>query len=768
MSEIASTDPEGVDGVRMTWNVWPRTKVEASKCVIPLAATIALIRASPDIPRLPYAPLRCKTCTSALNPFCRVDFTAKIWICPFCFQRNHFPPHYNAISETNLPGELYPQYTTVEYSIPHSDPNPIPSPVFLFLLDTCLIEEEINFVKSALGRAIGLLPDNALVGFLSFGTQVQVHELGFSDMSKVYVFRGSKEIPKDHILEQLGLASSVVSGRRPINKGGVAPFPNSAGVSRFLLPASDCEYTLNALLEELQRDQWPVPPGKRPARCTGVALSVAAGLLSACSPGTGARIIALVGGPCTEGPGTIVSKDLSDPVRSHKDLDKDAAPYFKKAVKFYEGLAKQLVSQGHVLDVFASALDQVGVAEMKVAVERTGGLVVLSESFGHSVFKDSFKRVFEDGEQSLGLCFNGTLEINCSKEIKIQGVVGPCTSLEKKGPSVADTVIGEGNTTVWKMCGLDKSTCLTVLFDLSSSDRSNASGAAVNQQLYLQFLTSYQSPDGQLVLRVTTVTRRWVDSAVSTEELVQGFDQETAAVVMARYASLKMETEETFDATRWLDRFLIRLCSKFGDYRKDDPSSFTLNPSFSLFPQFMFNLRRSQFVQVFNNSPDETAYFRMLLNRENISNAAVMIQPSLISYSFNSLPAPALLDVASIAADRILLLDSYFSVVIFHGMTIAQWRNLGYQNQPEHQAFAQLLRAPQDDAQAVIRDRFPVPRLVVCDQHGSQARFLLAKLNPSATYNNAHEMAAGSDVIFTDDVSLQVFFEHLQRLAVQS
>ncbi|KAK2443281.1 protein transport protein SEC23 [Trifolium repens] len=765
MSEIASTDPEGVDGVRMTWNVWPRTKVEASKCVIPLAATISLIRPSPDIPRLPYAPLRCKTCTSALNPFCRVDFTAKIWICPFCFQRNHFPPHYNAISETNLPGELYPQYTTVEYAIPHSDPNPIPSPVFLFLLDTCLIEEEINFVKSALGRAIGLLPDNALVGFLSFGTQVQVHELGFSDMSKVYVFRGSKEIPKDQILEQLGLASSAVSGRRPIK--GVNPFPNS-GVSRFLLPASDCEYTLNALLEELQRDQWPVPPGKRPARCTGVALSVAAGLLSACNPGTGARIIALVGGPCTEGPGTIVSKDLSDPVRSHKDLDKDAAPYFKKAVKFYEGLAKQLVSQGHVLDVFASALDQVGVAEMKVAVERTGGLVVLSESFGHSVFKDSFRRVFEDGEQSLGLCFNGTLEINCSKEIKIQGVVGPCTSLEKKGPSVADTVIGEGNTTVWKMCGLDKSTCLTVLFDLSSSERSNASGAAVNQQLYLQFLTSYQSPDGQLVLRVTTVTRRWVDSAVSTEELVQGFDQETAAVVMARYASLKMETEETFDATRWLDRFLIRLCSKFGDYRKDDPSSFTLNPSFSLFPQFMFNLRRSQFVQVFNNSPDETAYFRMLLNRENISNAAVMIQPSLISYSFNSLPAPALLDVASIAADRILLLDSYFSVVIFHGMTIAQWRNLGYQNQPEHQAFAQLLRAPQDDAQAVIRDRFPVPRLVVCDQHGSQARFLLAKLNPSATYNNAHEMAAGSDVIFTDDVSLQVFFEHLQRLAVQS
>jgi hypothetical protein len=59
----------------------------------------------------------------------------------------------------------------------------------------------------------------------------------------------------------------------------------------------------------------------------------------------------------------IVSKDLSEPVRSHKDLDKDAAPYFKKAVKFYENLANQLVSQGHVLDLFASALDQVCVSQ---------------------------------------------------------------------------------------------------------------------------------------------------------------------------------------------------------------------------------------------------------------------------------------------------------------------------------------------------------------------------------------------------------------------
>ena len=84
----------------------------------------------------------------------------------------------------------------------------------------------------------------------------------------------------------------------------------------------------------------------------------------------------------------------------------------------------------------------------------------------------------------------------------------------------------------------------------------------------------------------------------------------------------------------------------------------------------------------------------MLLNRESITNSVVMIQPSLLSYSFNSPPAPALLDVASIAVDRILLLDAYFSVVIFHGMTIAQWRNMGYHKQPEHQVICHMSMPP--------------------------------------------------------------------------
>lgn len=74
---------------------------------------------------------------------------------------------------------------------------------------------------------------------------------------------------------------------------------------------------------------------------------------------------------------------------------------------------------------------------------------------------------------------------------------------------------------------------------------------------------------------------------------------------------------------RWLDRSLIRLASRFGEYRKDDPQSFSLRPEMSFYPQFMFNLRRSQFVQLVGTSPDETSYFRLMLNRAPVADAMV-------------------------------------------------------------------------------------------------------------------------------------------------
>ena len=195
-------------------------------------------------------------------------------------------------------------------------------------------------------------------------------------------------------------------------------------------------------------------------------------------------------------------------------------------------------------------------------------------------------------------------------------------------------------------------------------------------------------------------------SEMCIRDRAQSFDQEAAAVLMARIAVFKAEVDDGPDVLRWVDRMLIRLCSRFADYRKDDPTSFRLEKNFTLYPQFMFHLRRSQFLQVFNNSPDETAFYRHVLNHEDTGDSLVMIQPTLDSYSLEQEGAqPVLLDSASIQPAHILLLDTFFHILIFNGETIAEWRKAGYHEQEGYENLKLLLEQPKEDA----RVRFPLP-----------------------------------------------------------
>jgi protein transport protein SEC23 len=755
---------EEVDGVRMVWNVWPKSRLEAAKCVVPFGVVVTPAKQTANLQVVEYDPVLCKSCGGVLNPYAMVDFAGKVWTCPFCMSRNHFPAHYQGISEASVPAELFPQCSTIEYNLVHSQHrvanNP---PAYVFVIDTCVAEDELKACTTAVAQAMTMIPEYALVGLVTFGTHVYVHELGFQEFPKTYVFKGSKSYTPGAVHEQLGLLhqhqGGAGRGQQPVSRKGA-----------FLMPFGECEFVLSAALEDLQCDAFPAVTGQRPARCTGTALQVATALMGGSLPSGGgaARMLLMLGGPCTEGEGKVVDKDLTEPIRSHKDLAKDSAPHYRRAKAYYDGIATQLVLQGHTLDLYACALDQVGLAEMKTAVEATGGISIQTDTFTNPVFKQSLKRMFiPPGEaEHLPMHSNATMETFCSKDIKVCGALGPASGVDgKKSPLISDTIVGLGGTTTWKLCSLEPGTSMAVIYDIVAPHGSNDVHQGQNQ-FFLQFVTRYLHENGTMRCRVTTVTRRWVDGS-HAGDLIQGFDQECAAVLVARLASYKMEVEEDFDATRWLDRSLIRVASRFGDYRKDEPESFQLQPQLAFYPQFMFHFRRSPFVQVFGQSPDETAYSRMLLNREVVSEATLMLQPLLYAYSFNSqAPEPVLLDVTSVTPDRILLLDAYFYVVVFHGSTVAQWRKAGYQRQPEHAAFKALLEAPQGEAASIIRRRFPTPRFTDCDQNGSQARFLLAKLNPSATYNST--AAVSSEVIMTDDVSLQVFTEHLKKLAVQS
>ena len=465
----------------------------------------------------------------------------------------------------------------------------------------------------------------------------------------------------------------------------------------------------------------------------------------------------------------VVGESLKDPIRSHHDLEKDSCKFYKKACKHYDILAKRAAENGHIVDIFSCALDQTGLNEMRFMAKYTGGYMVMGDSFNTSLFKQSFQKVFAKDAQNnyFKMGFNATFEVKCSQELKINGILGPCISLNKRSPSVSDNEIGTGGTCSWKISGLDQSTSLALLFEVSNQQASNI---PQGQPGAIQFITFYQHSSGQRRVRVTTIARHWVDGATNINHVAASFDQEAAAAVMARLAVQKSENDDGPDVLRWLDRMLIRLCQKFGEFHKDDPNSFRFPDNMSLYPQFMFHLRRSQFLQVFNNSPDESSYYRDKLNRENVTESLIMIQPILYAYSFSGPPEPVLLDSASILADRILLLDTFFHILIFLGETVDAWKQAGYHNLPDHENFRQLLQAPVDDAQDILQTRFPMPRYIVTQQGGSQARFLLSKVNPSQTHNNMYGWGqdGGGAPVLTDDVSLQVFMEHLKKLAVSS
>ena len=155
---------------------------------------------------------------------------------------------------------------------------------------------------------------------------------------------------------------------------------------------------------------------------------------------------------------------------------------------------------------------------------------------------------------------------------------------------------------------------------------------ALAPRRFIQFVTKYQHSSGKVRLRTTTLCGPWHSDPTNFAPIKCSFDQEAAAVILARLAVNRSETEEVSDVLRWIDRSLIRLCAKFADYQPDQPNSFRLSPEFSIYPQFVFHLRRSQFLQLFNSSPDESTYYRSVLLRESTTNSLVMLQPSLLSY----------------------------------------------------------------------------------------------------------------------------------------
>ncbi|VUG17538.1 SEC23 [Brettanomyces bruxellensis] len=794
---------EDIDGVRFNWNAFPVTRQEADNMSSPVGCLYTPLLARDDLPVAEYDPQVCRRCRAVLNVFSQIDLGSKTWVCTLCNSRNPLPPHYAGITAENLPLELNPQSSSIEYILSRTQPPP--PPCYIYVVDLCQEPEDLESLKKTLITTLPLHPPGALVGLITFDSVVNVHELGFKSCSKTYVFSGSHEYESVAAQKQLGIYGNCsrdwmrqLEGSAPVKAPGAraaAQFgPIASTVGRFLIPIGDEDSItrLTKTITSLEPSKWTVKPGHRAVRVTGAALDIASCLIDGSYTQCCAKVMLFSAGACTFGPGKIVGTELKEPIRSHSDIDKGSASHYKKAVKFYQKLATKAVgsnaarentkdkffdhnaSSSFCVNIFAGCYDQTGVYEMLPLANKTGGVVVVTDSFQTSIFRNSFFELYAKDDNGYPFDYSaGSLDVLTSPRLKVAGLIGHGASLKADGENVADVEIGEGFTHRWSLRSISPRHTYAIFFDMQTVGSVEQRTSSV-PEVYIQFQTTYRHTDGTVRMRVTTLSRLTSNST----DLSSTFDQEAAAVLYARLVVNKLERGgEYSDLLRWIDKSLVKLCTVFGDYTKGDANSFRLSNKFSLLPQFIYHLRRSQFLQVFNYSPDETAFYHHTLLRTDVRDSLVMIQPTLVRFlADGSEPEPVLLDSASLKPDAVLLLDAFFYTVIYYGRVAAEWRDAHYPKD-EYPGVYDMMDKSREEAASLIADRFPLPRYVTCDEGKSQARFLYSKLNPSENDNN--QFVGGrmggyvpdegeASVVHTEDVSLRTFFQHLAKLVVNA
>lgn len=843
--------------------------------VIPLGCLYTPLKESPSVIRLNGRPPSCNSCEALINPFCQTTHHSSTWTCSFCHSRNVFPAGY-ASDPAAPPPELLPTTLTIDFplSVPKASP-----PFYLLVVDTHTTAEELEALRSTLIAAVGTLPPDARVGLITFGTHCFVWEIGAGALPRAVFIGGDKAPSRDELADLLSLA---VRGRNVYE--------------RFFVAAADADAALLPLLDEIAPDPWPTPHGQRPQRAAGVAVAVAAQLCCLNKVPANGRIVVCLSGPCTKGDGAVVGTELAQPIRQFKEIRSGTAPLFEKARAFYDGVADTLTGATKskekdaaaaavanmpagcvAVDLYTAALDQTGVAEFQPLVERSGGSLLVSESFkwpmsrgallamlgstdacyeepgvnhlGEQTFNPDHVRgvpAIPDGvaRPALHMSYNVTMEVVTSGDLTVSGMVGPMASIHKMTASVTrpqkasslivrgagalsdlQAVFGAAETSAWRAGSLSDRDTVALYFDVS---REAPAEGRVPPRL-VQIITSYTDATGSARVRVSTASNEVLIAPSASHYIAplpppqQGFrfDQAAATVLLSRLACRMFEdTHGTPQTLRWLDKILIRALKRYGEYRTGDPTSLKLVDAVSLLPGFFFHLRRSELIQVFNASPDETAYFRHHFTRAPHEDAILMLQPSLLEWAVSGAQRPVPLDTASVKNDNVVVLDAFFTVAVHYGTSVADWRNRGFMDDPQYPHIRPLVTTPLIVGRQLASARFPPARLIVCDQNGSAARFVKFRLNPSLTHKGSMDGvrtvlvcecvhiclcrralfirtcvrahlcvracvclgpprehphpyppppqygSAAGEIVYTEDASLQQFFDHLRKVVV--
>lgn len=251
------------DGVRLPWNNLPFNAVWAEKIVLPVGVIYSPAKNITDLEFLGDKPVACNSCNSVLNPYCAIDLNSKSYQCSVCGARNGLPQaKLKQLAEQKTLPESKGQNTTIEYLV---DENPRERG-FIFLVDKCVPEDELEVVKASILGAVQNLSDDTYVALISFDRNVFVYDLEETEFLEELAINGSKDYDHERIskLLQFVLPAAQAVHHKPSEK-----------LDLIYRKLETSRPIFEKALSSIKVDRWTTAPGERPYRCSGAALKVA-------------------------------------------------------------------------------------------------------------------------------------------------------------------------------------------------------------------------------------------------------------------------------------------------------------------------------------------------------------------------------------------------------------------------------------------------------------------------------------------------------------
>ncbi|KAK6455132.1 ScSEC23 cytoplasmic GTPase-activating protein-like protein [Scheffersomyces xylosifermentans] len=824
---------EDSDGVRFNWNLFPSTRLEASRLSTPLGCLYQPLHKRSEVSQpIPCAgnvhPISCGSCGNLISPHIKVDRVNKKWWCPFCEKLSFWPtvdwvPEAKAAT-SEWPIELQQTSSTIEYQLPEEISEKVQEDLpfaYLFVVD---VYEHVDnagdstfkkLVESLL-ETVESLPKNSLVGLISYEESVNILNFGsgwYTSFPKDFLNGTSKSykslFDREWVL-QIFRRLNLREDSLPYD------FRQSELVRQNILMELN-DTNKPKIIEAFKSLKPRFTNSYKASRSSGLAHFITSVLLAQASyKNLLGKVIFLSSGPCTNYPGLIVNPDLKETIRSHKDVQDLNAPHFSSSSRFYEAISYiacgQSVEKSYLItrssstksteydipgtapqwsiDLYSGSLDQVGMYEMKSLAEKTMGRIFLYETFDNS----HFKRSLLSSVKVDNYWYKNTLTVMTSKDLKLSRMIFSggyslpssyskthqlySSHNEKISDSLSgfDSALTKKNfTNRWHFNALTALDTLSVFFEMNTARSSRELNDKGTTEVYIQFQLKYWDfKERNWKMRVTTIKRptslsvllrnpiplsngttKIVHSQseiVKEHELLMSFDQECWVLLLARLLINKIDTtlgyEKFDDLVKLMDKIVIKLLYNFGglslkvnhNIQDSNPYSrlqqiYEVNEHFRFVPSLVYNLRKNaNLINVFNSSPDETAYYHSWFLRLSHLSSITVIQPKL--YKFNDADAIEIpLDTSCMEypGGTIIILDTKFTITIFLITGENSKMNLHPSNNDDLvDSPPEILKAPLQFITTLLQkeERELEPKIILSQTNHSQARFLISRLDP--------------------------------------